>query len=192
MVFLTGLPNIYAWWLWVNSLLTDTEAVPPLQHWIKHQLLPVVYWHHQQQQTQKKGQREAFQQAWEQASQRLAQASLTRQLPNDQLLHWQAWCEDKVRHFHRASSAVEGRNGCLAQMYHNGRGLTDKRLMALTVIHNYGIHREDGSTAASRLFEAPFPDLFEWLLPQMGELPLPRKRRAKGKPNPLMLLIVPS
>ncbi|MFZ2452135.1 MAG: hypothetical protein WAW36_16600, partial [Methylovulum miyakonense] len=70
--------HVEVWWLWVNSLLTDAEAVPPLQHWIKHQLLPVVYWHHQQQQTQKKGQREAFQQAREQASQRLAQASLPR------------------------------------------------------------------------------------------------------------------
>jgi hypothetical protein len=37
-------------------------------------------------------------------------------------------------------------------MYHNGRGLSKKRLKALTVIHNYGIRRTNGTTAAMRLF----------------------------------------
>lgn len=97
-----------------------------------------------------------------------------------------------TRQFQRSSSAVEGRNGCLSQMYHNGRGLTEKRLMALTVIHNYGIKREDGTTAAMRLFDAEFPDLFTWLLGQMGELPLPRKSRERVISNPLKLLAVPS
>jgi hypothetical protein len=35
-------------------------------------------------------------------------------------------------------------------MYHNGRGLSKKRLKALTVIHNYGIRRTNGTTAAMR------------------------------------------
>lgn len=183
--------HVEVWWLWVNSLLTDADTDQSIQHWVKHQLMPVIYWHHQRQKTQKAGQREQYQKAWEQASLHLAQASLTSQLSSSEQHYWQLWCEDKVKHFHRASSAVEGRNGCLAQMYHNGRGLTPSRMMALTVIHNYGIYRIDGSTAASRLFETSFPNLFEWLLPQMGELPLPRKRRVKIKHNPLMLLDVP-
>lgn len=183
--------HVEVWWLWVNSLLTDADTDQSIQHWVKHQLMPVIYWHHQRQKTQKAGQREQYQKAWEQASLHLAQASLTSQLSSSEQHYWQLWCEDKVKHFHRASSAVEGRNGCLAQMYHNGRGLTPNRMMALTVIHNYGIYRIDGSTAASRLFETSFPNLFEWLLPQMGELPLPRKRRVKIKHNPLMLLDVP-
>ncbi len=64
--------------------------------------------------------------------------------------------------------------------------------MALTVIHNYGIKREDGITAAMRLFDAEFPDLFSWLLGRMGELPLPRKNRDRVISNPLKLLAVPS
>jgi hypothetical protein len=71
-----------------------------------------------------------------------------------------AWAEWMTKKFHRSSSAVEGRNGFLSQMYHNGRGLTAKRLRALTVIHNYGIKRLDGTTAAMRLFDREFPDLF--------------------------------
>jgi hypothetical protein len=97
-----------------------------------------------------------------------------------------------VRQFHRSSSAVEGRNGCLAQLYHNGRGLTPQRLRALTVIHNYGLKREDGTTAAKRLFGTEHTELFSWLLEQMGELPLARKSRQRVNPNPLKLLSVPA
>ena len=106
--------------------------------------------------------------------------------------HWLTWAENMSRQFHRSSSAVEGRNGCLSQMYHNGRGLSQKRLKALTVIHNYGIKREDGTTAAMRLFDTEFPDLFSWLLGEMGELPLPRKGQTRVVYNPLKLLGVPS
>jgi hypothetical protein len=69
--------------------------------------------------------------------------------------------------------------------------LTEKRLRALTVIHNYGIKRLDGTTAAMRLFDQKFPDLFSWLMTEMGELPLPRKGRKRVIHNPLFLITVP-
>jgi len=75
-------------------------------------------------------------------------------------------------------------------MHHNGRGITPKRLKALTVIHNYDTKRRDGTTAAERLFDAKIPDLFDWLIEQMGDLPLPRKSRACSVPNPLNLQTV--
>jgi hypothetical protein len=56
---------------------------------------------------------------------------------------------------------------------HNGRRLTGRRLKALTVIHNYGIKRDDGITAAMRLLDAERADLFSWRLDKMGKLPLP-------------------
>ena len=84
-----------------------------------------------------------------------------------------------------------GRNGFLSQMYHNGHGLTAKRLRALTVIHNYGIKRLDGTTAAMRLFDQEFPDLFSWMVNEMGELLLPRKSREPVIRNPLFLITVP-
>ncbi|WP_262967281.1 DUF6399 domain-containing protein [Methylobacter psychrophilus] len=96
-------------------------------------------------------------------------------LSESELERWVAWAEWITRKFHHSSSAVEGRNGFLSQMYHNGRSLTAKRLRALTVIHNYGIKRLDGTTAAMRLFDREFPDLFSWLDNEMGDLPLPRK-----------------
>lgn len=108
------------------------------------------------------------------------------------MLFWQNWAEEMVGKFHRASSAVEGRNGFLSQIYHNHRGLRSKRLKSLTVLHNYFITRLDGSTAAQRLFGEKPPDLFEWLLHQMGALPLPRKSRRRVKSNSLNLLSVPA
>ena len=117
---------------------------------------------------------------------------LSATIAPEQLRQWQAWAEWMCEQFHRSSSAVEGRNGCLAQMYHCGRGLTQKRLAALTVIHNFGLKRADGTTAAERFFGTQFPDLFEWLMEQMGPLPLPRKGRVRAVANPLNLELVPA
>ena len=69
--------------------------------------------------------------------------------------------------FVRSTSCVEGRNGRLALWHHHLHRLSDERLSALTVIHNYWIRRRDGSTAAERFFEVPHADLFEWLLDHM-------------------------
>ena len=70
--------------------------------------------------------------------------------------------------------------------------MTKNRMKARTVIHNYWEKRSDGTTAAERLFNIQFPDLFEALVEQMGELPLPRKARQPVVRNPLKLLGVPA
>jgi Family of unknown function (DUF6399) len=50
-----------------------------------------------------------------------------------------------------------------------------KPLKVLTIIHNFDIKRDDGSSPAQRLFGYPFPDLFESVVPLMGQLPRPRR-----------------
>ena len=77
-------------------------------------------------------------------------------------------------------------------MYHAGRGLTECRLRALTVIHNYGLKRDDGTTAAKRFFNQDFPDLFSWIAGEMGELPLHRNRTKRVRPNSLLNIAVPA
>ncbi|WP_340122722.1 DUF6399 domain-containing protein [Methylobacter svalbardensis] len=47
--------------------------------------------------------------------------------------------------------------------------------------------RSDGTSAAERLFGSAFPDFFDWLVSQMGELPLPKKARQQILRNPLKL-----
>jgi hypothetical protein len=134
--------------------------------------LPTVYWYQQRHKSQNPKQRGKHHQAWQRAVQALQADAFTATLPENELQRWLEWAEWMARQFHRSSSAVEGRNGYLSQMYHNGRGLTEKRLRALTVIHNYGLKRVDGTTAAMRLFGRKFPDLSSWLVVEMGVLPL--------------------
>ncbi|MDP6944208.1 MAG: DUF6399 domain-containing protein [Myxococcota bacterium] len=89
-----------------------------------------------------------------------------------------AWdCADV---FQRSSSCVEGRNGALALAEHARRGLPQRRLQALTIISNYGVVGEEGTTAAERFFGQQHDDLFEWLLTTM---PLPA-RPARKRPRP--------
>ena len=70
--------------------------------------------------------------------------------------------------FQRSSSCVEGRNGQLALYHHALHRLSDRKLTALTTIHNYFIRRPDGTTAAERFFGAKPKDLFEWVLDRVA------------------------
>lgn len=184
--------HVRFWWEWVEDILREFGVDASTQKWLTERLLPVIYWHHQQEKTQNQTHRQRNREAWQRAVQAWEEDPFWSGLTGSERERWLTWAEWMVRQFHRSSSAVEGRNGCLSQMYHNGRGLTPQRLKALTVIHNYGIRRSDGTTAAQRLFEIPFPDLFEWLVSQMGALPLPRKSRQPVKPKPLLRVLVPA
>jgi Family of unknown function (DUF6399) len=81
--------------------------------------------------------------------------------------------------FQRSSSCVEGRNGRLALQQHGHSRVSEQRLQALTVIHNYLVQRPDGSTAAQRFFGHKHKDLFSWLLERMPDLPRPAQKRPK-------------
>ena len=184
--------HVSFWWLWVGEILAGWPVDTATSQWLTGRLLPVVYWHHQLRKTQNPVHRKRYRQAWQKAVQAFEADPFHSGLSDSDLQRWIEWGEWMVLQFHRSSSAVEGRNGCLSQMYHNGRGLTESRLKALTVIHNYGLRRQDGTTAAERLFGTSFPDLFDWLAGQMGELPLPRKARQRVMRNPLKLQSVPA
>lgn len=82
--------------------------------------------------------------------------------------------------FQRSSSAVEGRNGQLSLHHHGQHRLTDRRLAAKTVVHNYLIRRPDGTTAAQRFFGRTPDDLIQWLLSRAK----PPSRPAKKRPRP--------
>jgi hypothetical protein len=81
--------------------------------------------------------------------------------------------------FARSSSCVEGRNGRLSLHHHGQTRLSEGRLRALTVLHNYLSRRSDGTTAAERFFGQKPRDLFTWLLERLPELPRPATKRPK-------------
>jgi Family of unknown function (DUF6399) len=61
-------------------------------------------------------------QAWEAAQTAFHTPALTLRLPGQALEEWHTWAAPQVQALQRASSAVEGRNGVLAQLHHNQRG----------------------------------------------------------------------
>ncbi len=80
--------------------------------------------------------------------------------------------------FQRSSSCVEGRNGVLSLRQHSFHRLSNRKLAALTVIHNFAVTRTDGTTAARRFFGQSHRNLFEHLVER---LPPPRRPAAKRR-----------
>jgi hypothetical protein len=118
--------HIRFWWLWVAEILTQWAVDPATQQWLTDPLLPVLYWHHQMDKTPNQVHRKRYRQTWQKAVQAWEANPFHVALSDRELQRWLTWGEWMVRQFHRSSSAVEGRNGCLSQMYHNGRGWTER------------------------------------------------------------------
>ncbi len=169
------------WWSWVDHCLAVQDCELNIVNWVKEQLLPAVYWQQQVRRTKNPDRRQDYQAAYLKARAFLEQHPVTVSLSLSTRESWWNWAIWMVSKFQRSSSAVEGRNGYLSQIHHNRRGLSSKRLQVSTVIHNFSLKRIDGTTAAQRLFGQKFPDLFEYLIENIGELPQPRKSRKSSK-----------
>ena len=87
--------------------------------------------------------------------------------------------------FQRSSSCVEGRNGQLSLWHHSLHRLSNRKLAALTSVHNFFIKRKDGTTAAERFFDSKPRAMFEFLLENMNLIGRPaQKRRALKQKEP--------
>lgn len=93
----------------------------------------------------------------------IEQAIVTQTRPEHGLM-----AQEIVSFFERSTSCVEGRNGYLELWHHAHHRLSQARLEALTAIHNFVIQRDDGTTAAERLFGHKSLDLFSFLLERMA------------------------
>ncbi len=172
--------------------LSAEQLSPQTSNWLLTRLLPVVYWQQQLNKTKSPALKLAYQSAYTHAHRLYSQDSLTPTISPERLQHWWTWAEWMVNKFQRTSSPVEGRNGYLSRIHHCGRGLSAHRLQVLTVIHNFALHRADGTTAAQRLFGRPFPDLFEFIVEHMSDLPLPRSAKKSKKSQVPSLHSVPA
>jgi uncharacterized protein DUF6399/IclR-like helix-turn-helix domain-containing protein len=168
------------WWTGVEHDLEHATISAPWRQWAKEYLLPAVYWEHHVAHTHCVRRKAKLRQACEAAQTALHTHVLTLRLPTQALEQWRAWAMQQVHAFQRASSAVEGRNGVLAQLHHNQRGLPKRRYKVWTVLHNFDCRAMDGTTPASRFFKRTFSDLFETVLAHMNDLPRPRQRKPQG------------
>jgi hypothetical protein len=175
-----------AWfWVQVQTLGRDLALSPVEYDWFCQRVLPAAYWEQAAPRGRDAGEKQRLRQlaqrchaaAWSEAARpgRLgaAAAAAIREAARACVGRWV-----------RSSSCVEGRNGLLA-LYHHGRhGLSEQRLQALTVLHNYWVTRDDGSTAAQRFFGQRPRDMFAWLLERFPDPPRPAQRRPKVPPKP--------
>jgi Family of unknown function (DUF6399) len=168
------------WWEGVEQDLAQATISSPWRQWARESLLPWVYWEHQMTHTRCARRKAKIRRAWEAVGAAFHTHALTRRLPARALEAWHTWATEQVQAFQRASSAVEGRNGALAQLHHNQRGLPKQRYKVWTILHNFDCRAPDGTTPATRLFRRAFPDLFETVLSQIEVLPRPRQRKDNG------------
>jgi hypothetical protein len=179
--------GIHAWWLWATQALATQTPSVELQNWVMTVLFPWVYWLQQADKTQQSELKVRYQQASDHAAQKLLEHPITQTMVAAERQIWIDWARWMVNNYQRTSSAVEGRNGYLTRLYHSGRGFCKQTLKVLTIIHNFHLKRPDGTTAAQRLFDHEFPDLFDWVVDHMGALPLARQSQKVHRPNPFHL-----
>jgi len=165
------------WWQTVRQDLAQMAMTPRWTQWVEALLLPLMYWQEQLSHTRCPAQKAQIAQALQAVQEAFEQHPCTGQLTPEVLAGWISWAAEHARAFQRASSAVEGRNDYLSQMQHNHRGLPMRRYQVWTALHNFDCRAADGTTPALRFFRRAFPDLFESVLSQIDELPLPRQRR---------------
>ena len=127
------------WWQGVWRDVEPFVLSPLWRQWVQASLLPLVYWEHQAAQTRCARRKAKIVQTLEAVRAAFDTHTITQQLPPQVLVAWKAWATDRVKTFQRASSAVEGRNGSLAQMHHNHRGLPRQRYKVWAVLHNFGV-----------------------------------------------------
>lgn len=179
--------GIHAWWSWVNQALALKTEDLELQKWVLTVLLPWTYWQQQADKTRHPELKREYQKAADKACEHLAADAITQQMGVQQGQQWMEWAQWMSAKYQRTSSAVEGRNGYLSGLHHAGRGLSEQTLRVLTIIHNFDLKRADGTTAAQRLFDHRFPNLFKWIVDYMGELPVARRSSKAQQANPLPL-----
>jgi hypothetical protein len=175
-----------AWfWLLTDKSVEELDLSEEQERAVRESLLPGLYWEGAARRGRSGEERQRLQQlaaqlqkaAW-QAGGALAELSEARQQAVQRV------AQECAGLFSRSSSCVEGRNGRLS-LHHHGQGrLSAARLKALTVIHNYGVKRADGTTAAERFFGVQHSNLFSWLLERMPDLPRPAAKRSEKASQP--------
>jgi hypothetical protein len=163
--------TIAFFWLTVTAKIEALELPEETERMVFEKLLPAYYLSIVAAKTKDMAQREQLKQksegfiaAVQNKDSPIQRLSVTEQ----QTLNTVAW--ECVHLFQPSSSCVEGRNGQLALHHHALHRLSDRKLNALKVVHNFYLRRQDGTTAAERFFGKEPKELFCYLL---GRIDLP-------------------
>ena len=176
--------------VWVNTAkqklddwITGGKISKEEKCWIEKNGLPFVYWKNQLNRTPAKLRNQDlriyYKQRLENARQRALDDPATKEIEQDRQEQLLLMADKLAITFQRSSSQTEGRNGYLSFVNHAHKGFPKDRLKVLTVIHNFDIRRNDGTTPANRLFNQEFPDLFDFICSGVTGFKEPRRRKNK-------------
>jgi len=170
--------TIAFFWVTVASRLAKWGYSPTVQQWMQQALIPAYYLGRVAEKARTAAEKRRLRIL---AAELLARArspdGLWGTLPCDLQADLETTARQCADFFQRSSSCVEGRNGQLSLRHHALHHLTARKLQALTVLHNYAVQREDGSTAASRFYGGTPRDLFGWILKRLALPARPRIAR---------------
>jgi len=165
--------------LTVRAKVEALSLAPEVEQAVYENLIPGIYLHLVAEKGSAAEERHALQRRSEEllAPLRARDGPLVPLEPAEQAVIERV-AEECAQLFQRSSSCVEGRNGQLALRHHSLHRLSDRKLAALTTVHNYFVQRSDGSTAAERFFNAQPRDLFAWVLERVDLPGRPAQKRA--------------
>lgn len=164
------------WWQGVWHAGPHMALTPMGRRWMAEVVLPLMEGQQQAARTRCPRRKATILQACKALQAQCATHPMPQTLAPEVRADGQAWAAERAQTFQRASSAVEGRNGSLSQRHHHHRGLPQRRDKVWTVLQHFDGRAPEGTTPASRCCRRAFPDLFETVFPQVGDLPRPRKR----------------
>jgi hypothetical protein len=169
-------------WFWglAQTRLEELQLSCEQERVVREKLLGGCYWEAAARRARTSEERERLaQMAAKLKEQAWAEGGALSDLSEEERGRVQQEARETAGLFSRSSSCVEGRNGRLSLQHHGHSRVSQRRLVALTVIHNYLVERSDGTTAALRFFGQRPPDLFDWLLQRLPDLPRPAKKRSQ-------------
>lgn len=170
--------------LTVRAKVEALSLAPEVEKAMHHHLIPAIYLHLVAEKTQDVKQRPALQRKSEELlAPLLSNDGPLADLVAEERVVIETVAQECARLFQRSSSCVEGRNGYLALHHHSLHRLGDRKLAALTTVHNYFVKRQDGTTAAERFFGSKPKDLFGWVLDQVDLPGYPARKRSWPKPK---------
>lgn len=172
----------------VRAKVEALSLAPEVEKAMYHNLIPAIYLHLAAEKTQDVEQRPALQRKSEELLVPLwsSDGPLTDLAPEEKAV-LETVAQECAQLFQRSSSCVEGRNGYLALYHHGLHRLGDRKLAALTTVHNYFVKRQDSTTAAERFFGSKPRDLFGWVLDQVDLPGRPARKRSRPKPKEFLV-----
>ena len=164
------------WFLLLKQFLEELKLSPEVETFFRDVLLPLAYLEmvFKKTPTKERG-------ALEPVLKRLRTRAREGPLQEREREELQARAAEVMGWFQRSSSCVEGRNGVLGMKHHGAHRLSQRRLSALTAVHNFHVTRPDGTTPANRFFRKEHDDLFDTVVSRTPMLGKPRNRSARPK-----------